>query len=238
MTWKNSPVKTFFPDEFKRAEGSSDGNHTQRSVQLRQDDEIYSMLLSRASESFFDDDNDHGTPTSNDAHRAQTTDSQDADALSYGDDNDYIDRNSNNYTQKESLDGRENDSYMFSKYSTESPPRTSGNAWTCGAERGGARGPHQDGDARADYFENYVNNNVNSMHEAKKEEINENDMKIEYRRNEKLMSTDYQLLPYIDFLNSVEMEYPTLPTSQDRVDFTSCDVLASAVMEKVRNICL
>ena len=55
--WKNSPVKASFEDR-QTVQSPSDGA-AGMGLQLRSDNEIYSILLSEASSTMFDDDDDH-----------------------------------------------------------------------------------------------------------------------------------------------------------------------------------
>jgi hypothetical protein len=59
--WKNSPVKASF-EERQNVQSPSDGAAGSE-LQLRSDNEIYSILLSEASSAMFDDDDDHRSST-------------------------------------------------------------------------------------------------------------------------------------------------------------------------------
>lgn len=206
VTWKNSPVKTFSPEEHGSAGpwsgGSLDSRH--RKIHLRQDDEIYSLLLSRASSSFFNDDADHTPEDSRNKHREETPLGTPRQAI-----------------PSMSIHFDDDDKYNDDDYAKCVVPGAGGSmqAYSITPE-----------ESLQDRLE------VDSKGNEKECTVKEATFfDIEYKRNSELMSTDYQLLQYVDFLKKVEKDFPTTTDIPNQVEFTSCDVLAKAVMEKVKS---
>lgn len=198
VTWKKSPVKTFFPEEFKRG-SAGDGRdpRIRRNIQLHQDDEIYSMLLSRASASFFDDDNDH-TPVSkaatDDSHLPGTPTAETPDYARTG------------------AESSANNSSIEIK----------------GVSMKGLHGPFESHQSRGMQAGEVAA--ISAPAAGPPPSVFEG---MEYKRNDEVFFTDYQLLQYIDFLKEVECEFPTTADVRNVVEFSSAEVMANAVADKV-----
>lgn len=206
VTWKNSPVKTFFPEEFKKSTlGHPHDDHRGRSIHLHRDEEIYSMLLSRASSTFFDDDDDHHRAEANastkiEIHEQYTTRKQHPEEES---------PTNTNYNCSDIMrdvdDCASQDNYLNPKDASAGNLRAAKSNATMRISQSDA--------SRSDL----------SIHSA-----------VEYTRNTVVTGTNYEILPYIDFLDSIEREFPSSASSRDSaVDASSSDTLAQAVLRKV-----
>jgi hypothetical protein len=268
VAWKNSPVKTFFPEEFKRSQSVDDSSKSHhKSILLHQDDEIYSMLLSRASSSFFDDDNDNKSRRDA-AQRYPVALSTAGDVNSVNDVNGDTRSNGTNGDSMSSDDsdeercmdeGTTERNTVAAAYSSEDEnPRPSLyknfiQLATKSASPADAKRRTQDeiiNTTRPSTHIEFDTNKHNHHQEQQQEEQQGQQQQgqgqgerhqqqqhavraVEYTRNEELMSTDYELLQYIDFLDGIEKEFPAVADVSNNVDFTSCDLLAQSVMEKV-----
>ena len=230
VSWKNSPVKTFFPEEFQRTSQSVDdttGQHCQRSILLHEDDEIFSMLLSRASSSFFNDDNDHSRET---GALDNGTDLAEAGVLKES-----IRCNNNTQYERVNIIEECSSSDILGESSAERSATTTLHEDFVELKNeksnklgDGEEAKHGDHDAEcggitSTNIELFDNTSTNHIHTKA----------AEYKRNPELMSIDYELLQYIDFLDGIEKEFPAVADVSNNVDFTSPNLLAESVMKKV-----
>lgn len=200
------------------------------------------MLLSRASSSFFDDDDDHGQsrpiPTANQRGEEHNA----AAAMHHSDSHNRYNEDTNSEHRQEESDNIKEEARADNNTATHTIENEKD-------EQRHARSMHdsfwQYRGVKAELSTSTDSENAEGTKTKEANKQRESNISIinascrstngsEYKRNTELMSVDYELLPYVDFLDRVEKEFPAVANTSDNVDFTSCEVLAQAVMKKVQ----